>query len=472
MHPVHGESLELPALRSAIAAKRFAESLLVERGTSSIRPNTIGLKQTKASSAQPLAGPQFGWLMSIAPTRARDLIAKGAAAEHAEAFQSPLTDALLEWDPSKHPRRGGPPNAGWFASKGGGGGGSGGTGGKRSILGGIVDRNRQIANLSGGPTAATIRAGKLAAEIESAARLPKEVASAFASGLKTGGKALINGGATAIKNVATLGLSTSQLELIGVTDEDRANGYDTAVAISTASGELLIAVGTGGVSSALSKGGSIARGASGALLVYDAAGNVVGVVQGSYDAATDGISIRNGAQIASGALGLTANIRAAANAAKPQAPKKSAVPEASAAEVDAFVQRLQRNVTPRKSPANLYEIEHTGPYNYRVSGGGMTFDIDGYRGSTILEAKHVGAPSSSPYVPNSSCYPPVREKVLKETRDELIRVRTIIESGETPFRSIEIITNTNESKVFFERLLKELAVPGTVRLASKSGDSR
>lgn len=105
-------------------------------------------------------------------------------------------------------------------------------------------------------------------------------------------------------------MSTGQLELIGVTDEDRANGYDTAVAIATASGELLIAVGTGGVASALSKGGSVARGASGALLAYDAAGNAVGVVQGSYDAATNGVSIRNGAQIAAGALGLTANVRA------------------------------------------------------------------------------------------------------------------------------------------------------------------
>ncbi len=33
-----------------------------------------------------------------------------------------------QWDPSKHPRQGGPPNAGWFASTGGGGGSSGGAG--------------------------------------------------------------------------------------------------------------------------------------------------------------------------------------------------------------------------------------------------------------------------------------------------------------------------------------------------------
>jgi hypothetical protein len=248
-------------------------------------------------------------LLSITPTRPRHFLGLDIAAEVTQTSQSQLPGSLLEWDPGKHPRRGGPPNAGWFASKGGGGG-AGGTGGQRSIVGGILDRNRAIANLSGGPTPATIRAGKLADELQSAAKLPGEMAAAFASGLKTGGKAVINGGATAVKNVATLGLSTGQLELIGVTDEDRANGYDTAVAIATASGELLIAVGTGGVASALSKGGSVARGASGALLAYDAAGNAVGVVQGSYDAATNGVSIRNGAQIAAGALGLTANVRA------------------------------------------------------------------------------------------------------------------------------------------------------------------
>ncbi|MEX0677015.1 MAG: hypothetical protein WD063_08070 [Pirellulales bacterium] len=76
--------------------------------------------------------------------------------------------------------------------------------------------------------------------------------------------------------------------MIGVTKEDRARGYDTAVAISTGSGQVLIAVGTGGIASALSKGGSVARAASGALIACDAAGNAVGVVQGVYDATQNG----------------------------------------------------------------------------------------------------------------------------------------------------------------------------------------
>ena len=70
-----------------------------------------------------------------------------------------------------------------------------------------------------------------------------------------------------------------QLELIGVTKEDRDRGYDTAVAISTASGEVLIAVGTGQVSSLLSKGGQVAQTVGGAFVVFDAAENSVGIVR-------------------------------------------------------------------------------------------------------------------------------------------------------------------------------------------------
>ena len=75
--------------------------------------------------------------------------------------------------------------------------------------------------------------------------------------------AIVNGTATAIKNTVTLGLSSRQLELIGVTPEDRDHGYDTAVTISTASGEVLIAVGTSSLSTTLKAGGTVARAASG-----------------------------------------------------------------------------------------------------------------------------------------------------------------------------------------------------------------
>jgi hypothetical protein len=212
-----------------------------------------------------------------------------------------------QWDSDKHPRGGYTQNRGWWSPMGG----SAGANRSTSLTDFVLKRNAIIAELTGLITPDMIRTSRFAIDLQSVARLPSEVARAAAAGLGTGGKAVVNGFATAIKNVATLGLSTGQLELIGVTKEDRALGYDTAVAISTASGQVLIAVGTGGMASALSKGGSIARTASGALVAFDAAGNAVGVVKGAYDATQNGVNIGNGAQVAGGLLGLEANAKAA-----------------------------------------------------------------------------------------------------------------------------------------------------------------
>lgn len=68
-------------------------------------------------------------------------------------------------------------------------------------------------------------------------------------------------------------------------------------------------------------------------------------------------------------------------------------------------------------------------------------------------------------MPGSDCYEPVRERALAKVRDELRRTRAIIQSGETPFKSIEIITNTPQSKALFEKMLQESGFPGIVRLS-------
>ncbi|MBI3836670.1 MAG: hypothetical protein HY288_01885 [Planctomycetia bacterium] len=366
----------------------------------------------------------------------------------AEQFYETHCASLAEWDEADHPRQPkGTPQGGQWAPKGGGG-----------FLGGVIRRNQAVGELTGIVTPGMVQSSRLAAQLQAAGRLPAEVAAAAAAGLVTGGKAIVNGSATAVKNVASLGLSSSQLELIGVTKEDRERGYDTVVTIATASGQVLIAVGTSGVTAALSKGGTVARTASGALVAYDAAGNAVGTVQGAYDASRNGIDLENGLKIAGGSLGLIANASAARGLSQ-------AASAAQLEKVEAYIAKRPQTATPSKTPANRYEIAHTGPHNYTVSGGGTKFDIDGYQGTTILEAKHVGDVKSSPYVLGSSCYEPVRTKALNDVRDELRRVRSIIRSGETPFKSIEIITNTPESKALFEGMLKEAGVPGIVRLA-------
>jgi hypothetical protein len=134
-------------------------------------------------------------------------------------------------------------------------------------------------------------------------------------------------------------------------------------------------------------------------------------------------------------------------------------------DIDAYVRTLKRTKTPTRNAAFQYEIKHTGPYNYELKGGGATFEIDGYRGSTILEAKHVRDPATSPFVPGSSCDERIRTAILNKVRAELTRARTIINSGTTPFNSLEIVTNSQKAKVMFEAIMKELAIPGSVRVA-------
>src|SRR5690606_2732470 len=66
----------------------------------------------------------FRWLMAIMPSRAglyqRQLEERLAEEESQQNELSDFAESILEaeWDASKHPRRGTPPNGGWFADKG------------------------------------------------------------------------------------------------------------------------------------------------------------------------------------------------------------------------------------------------------------------------------------------------------------------------------------------------------------------
>lgn len=436
--PRHAE--ELRKLQATQAQSRHRRALL--EWTAQISSHQVNLRAMQTREARERAD----WLRGTRqPERLSGVQPERRQAQPPAHSLSNSTE-LIEWDPNQPRQPKGTSRGGQWAGNGGG-----------DFLGNVIRRNQMVADLTGGASPGLIRSSRLAMDLQAATRLPKEVTVAAAAGLKTGGKAVVNGSATAIKNVATLGLSSSQLELIGVTEEDRAGGYDAAVTIATASGQVLIAVGTSGLTTALSKGGTIARTASGTLLAFDAAGNAVGVVQGAYDASQNGINLENGVQIAGSALGLGANAKSARELSR-------AASAAKLAEVEEYIATCKRKSTPKKSAANQYEIAHTGPDNYKVSGGGVSAEIDGYRGTTILETKFVGKPKYSPYIRISRFPNRFRSKVINRIRNQLGRMRTIIRSGETPFKSVEIITNTPESKLFFERMLKLFEIPGTVRL--------
>lgn len=131
-------------------------------------------------------------------------------------------------------------------------------------------------------------------------------------------------------------------------------------------------------------------------------------------------------------------------------------------EIADFVSRLPQKPTPTNSLANQYEIKHTGFVNYLVSGGGTTIWIDGYRGDTILDAKFVQKPDISPYVPGSSCFSRIRENVAIQQASEFQRLANAIHDPNTPFNSVEVITNELAAVPYFEDWLRRFNIPGRV----------
>jgi hypothetical protein len=352
-----------------------------------------------------------------------------------EQFTEALT-AQEAWDPSKHPRQGGPPNAGWWASTGGSGGSSGGVdhADTSNAPNGTDDRGPtphmlELAHAWWQTKGALQRARR---DIE---ELPRRIASERAQ-LGSGGRyAYIH---TQNLAKAQRGLETAkalvpqlQKQQSDLEQQYHDSGYAEVPYSTWTPGETLVGGrGIEDVGRAVSMGGSPA-GLKPTGIEFDIALGAPAILQ------LGKAVLRGTLSSASGKFGST---------------------------IDDFVAKLPRKTTPTTSAASQYEVKHSGPYNYTVSGGGAKFDIDGYRGSTILEAKHVGNPKSSPYVPGSSCPQTVRTEIVEGARSGLRKIRTIIESGSTPFKSVEIITNSPEAQEFFQGLLKETRVPGIVRL--------
>jgi hypothetical protein len=128
------------------------------------------------------------------------------------------------------------------------------------------------------------------------------------------------------------------------------------------------------------------------------------------------------------------------------------------------LQGVPSKPTPNRTAADRYEIEQTGPRNYRFDGGGEHVWADGYRGAdrAVLDAKHVGKPDSSPFVPDSGIPPPIRDKILTKVEDEFRRYGAVInDPGSTP-RSLEVVTNDPRAVPYFESLLEKYGIPGHV----------
>ncbi len=134
--------------------------------------------------------------------------------------------------------------------------------------------------------------------------------------------------------------------------------------------------------------------------------------------------------------------------------------------IDKFISGLKTRPTPANSPQDLFEIEHTGPVNYLAKGGNEEVWIDGIERSTatILESKMIKDPSRSPFISGSQIDPEIRHIILSQVRDEFRRINLVIQDPKNPFNKLKVITNNTDAKAYFESLMKELGIKGTVTI--------
>ena len=129
-----------------------------------------------------------------------------------------------------------------------------------------------------------------------------------------------------------------------------------------------------------------------------------------------------------------------------------------------WMDTLPTKQTPTSTAAGRYEVMQTGPLNYEMRAGLVKIDADGFRtiDAAALDAKHVGSGTRSPYVPGSDLPDFVRQKILGQFENELQRYRAVIESGDTPVRGLEIITNDPRAVPYFEEMLSKHEIVGRV----------
>ena len=116
-------------------------------------------------------------------------------------------------------------------------------------------------------------------------------------------------------------------------------------------------------------------------------------------------------------------------------------------------------------PRRIYQERVAGLQEFEIKGGNNSkIWADGLDRSTgsVLEAKHIGNPGASPYIPGSSAPQFIRDQIIGQFRDELRRYADIIADPNSPLTKLDVITNNQAAKEFIENLLREYNIPGEV----------
>lgn len=134
------------------------------------------------------------------------------------------------------------------------------------------------------------------------------------------------------------------------------------------------------------------------------------------------------------------------------------------ARVENWARDFPRRPTPTYSQRHQFQIRHCGAEEIRVRDGGEEIWADGinYQTGQLLEAKFIENPANSPYVSASNVPPFIRAKVVGDVENEFRRYAAVINDPNTPVVGLQVIVNIEEAVPFFEGLLSQFNLPGSV----------
>ena len=98
-----------------------------------------------------------------------------------------------------------------------------------------------------------------------------------------------------------------------------------------------------------------------------------------------------------------------------------------------------------------YDVWTCGPNAKKVSGGGVSYDLDKIEGIELIDAKHARQGAPSPYR-DEITFPPAQQGINNDVEWEMARAKQIIDDPETPFEKYVIQCNDNSpaARAYFE----------------------
>jgi hypothetical protein len=120
---------------------------------------------------------------------------------------------------------------------------------------------------------------------------------------------------------------------------------------------------------------------------------------------------------------------------------------------------------PKGSGANqAYQIRVVGSTEYHATGGGTQVWADGldFNTSQLLDAKYVGNPGRSPFVPGGKVPDFIQAKIDSNLDGEFSRYAAVINDPGNPLVGLRVITNEQGAVPYFTDLMRRHGIPGSV----------